>query len=142
LRRLDELGLIFNAGVYTWMGPEKGLEFFTGYLIEYSLSVDNIFVFIIILTYFSVSPAHQHRVLFWGILGALIMRGVFIAAGALLLQSFHWIYIFGASRLHGYQDDHQRRDPVHPRIIPLSGARRHADLAPIQSAVFVKRDGK
>src|SRR5574341_1841901 len=90
------LGLLFNAGVYAWMGPEKGLEFFTGYLIEYSLSVDNIFVFIIILTYFSISPAHQHRVLFWGILGALIMRGVFIATGALVLQLFHWaIYVLG-----------------------------------------------
>jgi tellurite resistance protein TerC len=91
------LGLIFNAGVYIFLGPEKGLEFLTGYLIEYSLSVDNIFVFIIILSYFSVAPAYQHRVLFWGILGALVMRGIFIGTGALLLQQFHWIiYIFGA----------------------------------------------
>ncbi len=91
------LGLIFNAGVYVFLGPEKGLEFFTGYLIEYSLSVDNIFVFILILSYFSVPSVYQHRVLFWGILGALIMRGVFIATGALLLQKFHWvIYLFGA----------------------------------------------
>ncbi len=91
------LGLIFNAGVYVFLGAEKGLEFFAGYLIEYSLSVDNIFVFIIILSYFSVAPVYQHRVLFWGILGALLMRGVFIATGAALLELFHWIfYIFGA----------------------------------------------
>lgn len=91
------LAIVFAAGVWKWMGTEKALEFVTGYVIEYSLSVDNIFVFIMIFTYFAVPPAYQHRVLFWGILGALIMRGIFIWAGALLLQHFHWIiYIFGA----------------------------------------------
>jgi tellurite resistance protein TerC len=91
------LAIVFAGGVWTWMGAEKALEFVTGYVIEYSLSVDNIFVFIMIFTYFAVPPAYQHRVLFWGILGALIMRGIFIWAGALLLQNFHWvIYIFGA----------------------------------------------
>jgi len=91
------LGLLFNIGVYIWLGSEKALEFFTGYFIEYSLSVDNIFVFIIIFSYFAVPSAHQYRVLFWGILGALVMRGAFIATGALLLENFHWvIYVFGA----------------------------------------------
>jgi tellurite resistance protein TerC len=91
------LGLLFNTGVYVWLGSEKALEFFTGYLIEYSLSVDNIFVFIVIFSYFAVSSTHQYRVLFWGILGALIMRGAFIVTGALLLENFHWlIYLFGA----------------------------------------------
>src|SRR5207237_3161669 len=90
------LGLLFNIGVYIWLGSEKALEFFTGYLIEYSLSVDNIFVFIIIFSYFAVPSAYQYRVLFCGILGALVMRGAFIAAGALLLEKYHWvIYVFG-----------------------------------------------
>jgi tellurite resistance protein TerC len=91
------LALLFNTGIYLWLGPEKALEFFTGYLIEYSLSVDNLFVFILIFSYFAVPTSYQYRVLFWGILGALIMRGAFIGTGALLLQHFHWfIYIFGA----------------------------------------------
>jgi tellurite resistance protein TerC len=91
------LALAFNLGIYLWLGSEKGLEFLTGYLIEKSLSVDNIFVFILIFSYFGVPALYQHRVLFWGILGALIMRGVFIAVGAALLQAFHWvIYVFGA----------------------------------------------
>lgn len=90
------LALSFNAGVYFWRGPEAGLEFLTGYLIEKALSVDNIFVFLMIFSSFCVSPEHQHRVLFWGILGALLMRAGFIAAGATLLAHFHWIiYVFG-----------------------------------------------
>jgi tellurite resistance protein TerC len=91
------LAMLFNTGIYIWLGSEKALEFFTGYLIEYSLSVDNIFVFILIFNYFAVPALYQHRVLFWGILGALIMRGAFIGSGALLLHHFHWaIYLFGA----------------------------------------------
>jgi tellurite resistance protein TerC len=91
------LALIFNAGIYSFSGPERALEFLTGYLIEYSLSVDNIFVFILLFSYFSVPESYRHRVLFWGILGALIMRGVFIIVGAALLHRFHWIiYVFGA----------------------------------------------
>lgn len=90
------LALLFNAGVYWQMGTQSGLEWTTGYLIEKSLSVDNIFVFLIIFAAFRVPPAYQHRVLFWGILGALIMRGALIAVGAALLENFHWIiYIFG-----------------------------------------------
>jgi len=90
------LALIFNIGIYIWQGPEKALEFLTGYLIEYSLSVDNIFVFVVIFSYFAVPAVYQHRVLFWGILGALIMRGIFIAMGVALLSAFHWmIYVFG-----------------------------------------------
>jgi tellurite resistance protein TerC len=141
------LGLIFNAGIYIWMGPEKGLEFFTGYLIEYSLSVDNIFVFIIILTYFSVAPAHQHRVLFWGILGALIMRGVFIGAGALLLQAFHWvIYIFGAFLVFtGIKMITSDETSVHPEDNPvIKVLRRIMPISPQFEGqrFFVKRDGK
>ena len=91
------LALIFNAGLWFFRGSEPAIEFFTGYLIEKSLSVDNIFVFALIFSYFAVPAAWQHRVLFWGILGALIMRAAFIFAGAALLAKFHWIiYIFGA----------------------------------------------
>jgi len=90
------LALVFNAGVYHWFGAERALEFFTGYLIEKALSVDNLFVFLVLFSYFAVPAALQHRVLFWGILGALVMRAGFIFAGAALLQKFHWvIFVFG-----------------------------------------------
>ncbi len=91
------LSLVFNAGIYYTSGSEPALEFLAGYLIEKSLSVDNIFVFLLIFSYFSVPLAYQHRILFWGILGALVMRGIFIAVGATLLHHFHWVmYVFGA----------------------------------------------
>lgn len=91
------LALIFNAGVYHYLGPQKGVEFFTGYLIEKALSIDNIFVFVLIFSFFKVPEIHKHRVLFWGVLGALLMRAVFIFAGVALITKFHWIiYVFGA----------------------------------------------
>lgn len=91
------LALVFNAGVYYFSGTERGIEWTTGYLIEKSLSVDNIFLFILIFTAFQVPLRYQHRVLFWGILGALIMRGVLIAMGAAVMTYFHYaIYVFGA----------------------------------------------
>ncbi len=91
------LALGFNALVVHAFGPERGLEFLTGYLIEKALAVDNIFVFYAIFAYFAVPAAFQHRVLFWGVLGALVMRAVFIFAGAALLARFHWVmYGFGA----------------------------------------------
>lgn len=90
------LALIFNGFIFFEFGRTKALEFLTGYLIEYSLSVDNIFVFILIFTYFAVKPQYQHKILFWGILGALIMRGLFIFAGVTLINRFHWVVlIFG-----------------------------------------------
>lgn len=90
------LSLLFNLLVCKLRGPEKGVEFLTGYVIEYSLSVDNIFVFILIFNYFRIPPMAQHRVLVWGILGALVMRGVMIFLGVTLVQRFHFVlYIFG-----------------------------------------------
>ena len=90
------LALLFNLGIYLWAGPQPALEFLTGYLIEKSLSVDNIFVILMIFTFFRVPDRHQHRVLFWGILGALVMRAVFIMAGVALIQRYHWIiFVFG-----------------------------------------------
>jgi tellurite resistance protein TerC len=91
------LALSFNGLVLHWFGPERGLEFLTGYLIEKALAVDNIFVFYAIFAYFAVPAIYQHRVLFWGVLGALVMRAVFIFLGAALLAKFHWVmYVFGA----------------------------------------------
>ena len=91
------LALLFNAGIYYYKGSEIAMQFLTGYVIEKSLSVDNIFVFVLLFSYFKVPPLYQHRVLFWGILGALIMRAIFIATGVTLLEKFHWlIYVFGA----------------------------------------------
>ncbi len=91
------LSMIFNAIIYTWKGPDKSFEFLTGYIIELSLSVDNLFLFILIFNYFKVPREYQHRVLFWGILGALVMRIIFIFAGIALIKQFHWIiYVFGA----------------------------------------------
>ena len=91
------LALAFGAGVYHFMGREAGLQFLTGYVIEKALSVDNIFVFVLVFSYFRVPARYQHRVLFWGILGALVMRGAMIGAGAALIARFHWVlYLFGA----------------------------------------------
>jgi tellurite resistance protein TerC len=91
------LAMIFNAIIYFWQGRQPALEFFTGYLIEICLSVDNVFVFILVFTYFKVPRVHQHRVLFWGIIGAVVMRALFIAGGIALLSVLDWVlYVFGA----------------------------------------------
>jgi tellurite resistance protein TerC len=90
------VALLFNVIIYLYAGPQAGLEFLTGYLVEKSLAVDNIFVIAMIFSYFAVPSIYQHRVLFWGILGALVMRGAFIGAGAYALERWHWvIYVFG-----------------------------------------------
>ena len=91
------LALVFNLMIFYWFGKESAFEFLTAYLVEKSLSIDNLFVFILIFTYFQIKPEYQHKILFWGILGALAMRILFILAGIKLIQNFHWIiYIFGA----------------------------------------------
>jgi tellurite resistance protein TerC len=115
------LALLFNVGLYFLRGPEPALQFFTGWLIEKSLSVDNIFVFVLLFTYFRVPAAYQHRVLFWGILGALVMRGILIAVGAVLLAEFHWIlYLFGAFLIFtGIRMGLQKETEVHPDKNPL-----------------------
>jgi tellurite resistance protein TerC len=90
------LAAVFAVIVYFWQGHQIALEFVTGYVLELSLSVDNLFVFLVIFNYFSVPEAQQRRVLFWGVLGALLMRGIFIGAGVGLLSRFHWVlYVFG-----------------------------------------------
>jgi tellurite resistance protein TerC len=115
------LALLFNVGVYHFFGAVRGLEFFTGYLIELALSVDNLFVFVLIFNTFHVRPAHQHRVLFWGILGAQVMRAVFILLGAALLQAFHWvIFVFGGFLIFtGVKILLDRGTEVHPEKNPV-----------------------
>ncbi len=114
--------LVFNAVVYIIKGREPALEFFAGYIIEYSLSVDNLFVFIMIFTFFRVTPEAQPRVLKWGILGALVMRGVFIALGAAILETFSWaIYVFGVFLVFTGVKMllHREEDELHPDQNPL-----------------------
>ena len=127
------LALAFNAGVAAVMGPQAGLEFLTGYLIEKALSVDNIFVFVLIFSYFAVPARYQHRVLFWGVLGALLMRAAMILAGAYLIEQFHWIiYVFGAFLVvtglrMATQSEHAIEPESNPvvrlvrRLFPISG---------------------
>jgi TerC family integral membrane protein len=127
------LSFCFALAIYRTMGNQAGLEFLTGYLIEYALSVDNIFVFVLIFSYFKVPEEYQHRVLFWGIIGALVLRGVMIVAGSVLVARFSWmLYIFGAFLLFTglkmalQKDDaayHPERDPVlrlSRRLVPLT----------------------
>jgi tellurite resistance protein TerC len=115
------MAAIFAVIVFYWHGRASSLEFVTGYVIELSLSVDNLFVFLVIFRYFKV-PAHdQHKVLFWGIVGALVMRAIFILAGISLINRFHWIiYIFGALLLYsGFKLLRQGETEIHPEQNPV-----------------------
>jgi tellurite resistance protein TerC len=143
------LSLLFNLGIYFYGGAQPALEFLTGYLVEYSLSVDNIFIFVLLFTYFRVPPEYQHRVLFWGILGALLMRGAMILIGAALIERFEWIiYVFGAFlvftgiRMGMSRDDHEE---IHPEGNPLVRLVRR--IMPVTNEMhgekfFVKLDGR
>ena len=139
------LALLFNAGVWYWRGPDQGLTFLTGYVVELSLSVDNLFVFLLIFAYFKMPAQYQHKVLFCGILGALVMRAVFIGAGIALIQKFHWIiYVFGAILvISGLKMAFEKDKEVHPeknpvlrlfrRFMPVTGEYHGGDF-------FVKRE--
>lgn len=111
----------FALMLFVWQGHAAGLEFVTGYVIELSLSVDNLFIFLLIFQYFRVPPEHQHRVLFWGVLGALVMRAAFIMAGVGLIRKFHWIiYFFGALLLYsGIKLARERSPQVNPEKNPV-----------------------
>lgn len=141
------LSLLFNGGVYFWWGKHKALEFLTGYLIEKSLSVDNLFVFLMIFSSFGVSSRYQHKVLFWGILGALIMRGFFIAMGITLIHKFHWIiYLFGAFLiLSGIKMASQKHKEIYPeRNFLLRLVKRFAPMAEgyEDDQFFIRRQGR
>lgn len=115
------MALIFGIGVYYYMGSATALDYYTGYLIEKSLSVDNIFVFLLVFSYFQVPPEYQHKVLFWGIFGALVMRLLFIFIGVALLERFHWIiYIFGGFLIFtGIKLAFEKDKEVHPERNPV-----------------------
>jgi len=115
------LAAIFAVIVYFWHGRVQSLEFVTGYVIELSLSVDNLFIFLLIFRYFKVPSPDQHKVLFWGILGALVMRAIFILVGVSLISRFHWIiYVFGAFLVYsGIKLIFQDEDDVHPEKNPV-----------------------
>jgi tellurite resistance protein TerC len=115
------LAACFAIAVFFWQGRSPALEFVTGYVIELSLSVDNLFVFLVIFRYFKVADDQQHKVLFWGIVGALVMRGLFILAGVTLIQRFKWItYLFGATLVYsGYKLLRQGETEIHPEKNPV-----------------------
>ena len=141
------LAMVFNVIIWQWRGPEVGMQFLTGYLIEKALSVDNIFVFIMIFAYFKVPALLQHKVLFWGIIGALVMRAACIAAGITLLKQFHWlIYVFGAFLIiTGIKMAVSKGKEIDPGKNPLlKGIRR---LMPVteeyhDDKFFIRRDAK
>jgi len=151
------MALVFNLGLYffwdkispasAYSNSEAALAFFTGYLLEKSLSVDNIFVFVLIFTFFAVPAIYQHRVLFWGIIGALLMRAALIAVGAVLLKEFHWIiYLFGGFLIFtGIRMALHRNEEMHPEKNPLVKLLRR--IMPVTEdyegdKFFIRRAGK
>jgi tellurite resistance protein TerC len=151
------LALLFNLGLYffwdkispgsSYSNSEAALAFFTGYLIEKSLSIDNIFVFVLIFTFFAVPAIYQHRVLFWGIIGALIMRATLITVGAALMKEFHWIiYLFGGFLIFtGIKMALHRNEEIHPEKNPLVKLLRR--IVPVTEnyegdKFFIRRAGK
>jgi tellurite resistance protein TerC len=128
------LALLFNVGVYLYRGPTAGVEFLTGYVIELSLSVDNLFVFLLLFRYFAVPAQYQHKVLFWGIIGAVAMRLAFILAGVSLLERFHWaIYVFGLILVvSGVRMVRQSEAEIHPERNPVLAVFRR--FIPISSS--------
>lgn len=141
------LSLAFNLGLYLWRGPESALEFLTGYLIEKALSVDNLFVFALIFRLMGTPAIYQHRVLTWGILGALVMRAVMIVLGAALLENFHWVvYVFGAFLVYtGLRLALDRAPEVQPADNPLVKlARRFIPVTaePQEGRFFVREAGR
>jgi tellurite resistance protein TerC len=139
------LAVLFGIGILRYSGHQKALEFFTGYLLEKSLSADNLFIFLIIFRIFAVDLRLQHRILTWGILGALIMRGAMIAAGAELIEHYSWVlYAFGAFLLYaGIHTFFIRREQIHPeRNFLFRFASRHLRVASgYQGERFFVRDG-
>jgi tellurite resistance protein TerC len=141
------LALLFNLGIYFFRGSDTALKFLTGYILEKSLSVDNLFVFLLIFSYFGVASLYQHRILFWGILGALVIRAIFIATGVALMQKFHWIiYVFGPFLiLTAIKMAMEKEKEIHPEKNPvLRLFRRFANVSNDHEngKFFVKRAGR
>lgn len=140
------LAMLFNLGVWHFGGSEKGIQFLTGYVIEKSLSVDNVFVFALLFSYFAVPAKYQHKVLFWGVLGALVMRAIMIAVGAALITKFMWIiYIFGAFLIiTGLKMIFKKEEEIHPENNPV--VRWFKKLMPVtpeyrEDKFFVRENG-
>ena len=141
------LSLCFNYLVYRTMGPQAGLQWLTGYLVEKALSVDNLFVFLLIFTYFKVPPQYQHRILFWGVLGALILRAIFILVGGALLAKFHFLlYLLGAFLVYtgirmGFSGEGPEIDPEHNPVVRFLS--RHLPITRQLEGgqFFVRKDG-
>src|ERR687883_1176198 len=141
------LAMLFAAWVFWSSGSLAGKEFLAGYLIELSLSVDNLFVFLLLFSYFKVPSKYQHRVLFWGVLGALVMRVTMIGAGAALIERFHWIlYLFGIFLIYtGFKMLRQEETDVHPEDNPIVRfVTRHIPISRRYEGekFFTVRDGK
>ena len=141
------MALAFNYGIYHYLGKDKAFEFLTGYVIEKSLSVDNLFVFIMLFTFFNVEPKYQHKILFWGIIGALVLRAIFIFAGVALISKFHWIiYVFGAFLIFtGVKMLMHKDEKVEPEKNPL--VKLFKKFFPVTDKIeggkfFVKINGK
>jgi tellurite resistance protein TerC len=140
------ISLLFCAGIWYFSGSVPALQWLTAYIVEYSLSVDNLFVFLMVFSYFRVAPEHQHRILFWGILGAFVMRAALIVAGTALVHRFHWLmYLFGAflvfTGVKMLLSKEEVVDPEHKWI--LRAARRTLPVARLQQGAhfFVLEDG-
>ena len=141
------LAMVFNAGIFYFRGEQPGLDFLTGYLIEKSLSIDNIFVFVLVFSHFAVPPQYQHRVLFWGILGALAMRGALIYFGSELIAQFHWIiYVFGAfltaSGIKMLIAVDAEPDVENSRLVRFMRSRFRVTKTFEGQSFFVRRDGQ
>jgi tellurite resistance protein TerC len=141
------LALIFNCFIYYTRGPVPAMEFLTGYLVEEALSVDNLFVFLMVFSFFRVPAEYQHKILFWGIIGALFMRAAFILAGITLIQQFHWvIYIFGAFLIiTGIKMLSNNDDEINPERNPV--LRLFRRVMPVtdnydRDNFFVRKDGR
>lgn len=141
------LALLFGVLIFWWRGPETALEYYAGYLIEKALSVDNLFVFLLLFSFFAVPKAYQYRVLFWGVIGALVMRALFIFAGVALLERFHWlIYIFGAFLIYtAFRMIRDTEHEVHPERNPaLRLVRRLLPMTDeyVGDKFFIRRAGR
>jgi tellurite resistance protein TerC len=142
------LALLFNVGLFFWHGKEASLQFLTGYLIELTLSVDNLFVFVLIFMYFRVPTQYQHKVLFWGIIGAQVMRGLLIGLGVALIWKFHWIlYLFGIFLVFtgvkmGFQDEAAEIHPERNILVRIFRKFMPITAGYHGSRFFVKLDGR
>lgn len=141
------LALLFNAGIFYYSGSQKAFEFLTGYVIEKSLSIDNIFVFVLIFSYFKVPSEYQHKVLFWGVFGALVLRAIFIFAGVALIEQFHWIiYIFGifliVTGIKMITDKDKKFDPENNPVMKFARKKMNIVNEYHGSSFFIRNGGK